>query len=153
MELSRTGRSRAAALSSRPAVACAYAESISRLARLWPASSGATTIRRESGRRAFMRKRRRRESTAQRAVALPRFPPCHDAFVLALMTRGARWNDPSAEREAGRALGTHAVAAPGVRSCAASRIRGIVGAVRNGETVGGLLTPFHEVLGHGGPLA
>jgi len=42
------------------------------------------------GERTFMRKRRNRKNlTAQRPVALPRLPPRHDAFVLALMTGGA----------------------------------------------------------------
>src|SRR5882762_1791812 len=95
--------------------------------------------------------------TLTRAVAgarlLPRFPPCHDPFVLARMTCGARGNDPAAERDAGCALGTHAVAAPGVRTRAASGIRVIVGAVHDGEAVRAFFAHFHEVLRHGDPLA
>src|SRR5256885_771173 len=81
------------------------------------------------------------------------FPPRHDPLVLALVTAGARRDDPAAERDARRALRTHAVAAPGVRSRAARRIGVVVGAVHDGEAVGALVAHFHHVLRHGDPLA
>src|SRR5947208_11045170 len=83
----------------------------------------------------------------------PRLPPRHDPFVLALVTRGARRDDPASERDAGRTLRTHAVATPGVCSRAAGRIGIVVGAVHHGEAVGALVAYFNEVLRHGDPLA
>src|SRR6267378_6371925 len=73
--------------------------------------------------------------------------------MLALLTGGARGDDAAPEWDAGRALRTHAVAAPGVRSRAARGIGVVVRAVHHGEAVGPFFAHFHQVLRHGYPLA